>query len=161
MAAATCAGLVAGEYLAGTKGMPVDALARRFHRPATTGGAKFPDHGVTVDRGDDEEGRLGAVAVAPAAHADAQDTTFLNAVASMGINTDQPEALISFAHMMCDVEGGPAVLGPWYGLMASRQLSDQQAARVAAAGTKVYCPDNPCIARTTAIFQILSTPGHL
>ena len=104
----------------------------------------------------------GAVAVAPAAHADSQDATFLNAVASMGINTDQPEGLISFAHTMCDVAGGGvAAAGPMWGLMASRQPSSQEAAGVSAAGTKVYCPDNPYMARTSAIFQILSTPGHL
>ena len=77
--------------------MPVDALAQALPPPSHDGWAKFPDHGVTVDRGDDG-GRWGQWQSQPAAHADAQDTTFLNTVASMGINTDQPRALISFAH---------------------------------------------------------------
>jgi hypothetical protein len=104
---------------------------------------------------------VGALAAAPVAHADAQDTRFLNSLSAEGINVNQPDTLISFAHTMCDVLGTPGAIGPMYGLMASQQLSPMQASNVSLAGVKAYCPDNPNVAPMFAMAQMLLTPPHV
>ena len=54
MAATAGAGLVTDKHLAGTEGVAVDALGRRFYCPAAaTGLTQVADHGLRVDRGDD------------------------------------------------------------------------------------------------------------
>lgn len=78
---------------------------------------------------------------APAtAHADTPDQKFLNAVNSQGINTSQPDQLITYAHTMCDIMGTPAALGPETALMA-QGYTPQQVFYIAADGIRTYCPE--------------------
>jgi hypothetical protein len=86
-------------------------------------------------------GALLAVMWVPASVAHADDTEFMNYLASHGINLGTPAQTVNMAHVMCqDLEAGYSQKDEIDQLTGSHKLTQQQAETFIGAATAEYCP---------------------